>query len=113
MYARGQGVSRDFIQAQMWYTLAVGNGAWNIAEARNNLAKHMTPPRLPRRKGWRESGSRRGNERMGGCPSNAIILSRNLKLWISIWVPRHIPRWPDIEGLAGLPDTKSQCGNSM
>jgi TPR repeat protein len=43
MYGRGQGVSRDVIQAHMWYDLAVANRALGAVEARDALAKQMTP----------------------------------------------------------------------
>jgi uncharacterized protein len=46
MYAQAQGVPQDFIQAHMWYNLAGANGAWNTAEARDSLAKRMTPAQI-------------------------------------------------------------------
>lgn len=46
LYARGQGVSRDVIQAHMWYDLAVANRALGAVEARDALAKQMTPPMI-------------------------------------------------------------------
>jgi TPR repeat protein len=46
MYARGQGVARDSNQALMWYDLAEAKGAWQAAEARDALAKQMTPAQI-------------------------------------------------------------------
>ena len=46
MYAQGQGVPQDFIQAHMWYNLAGANGEWKAAEARDSLAKRMTPAQI-------------------------------------------------------------------
>jgi uncharacterized protein len=46
MYARGQGVSRDFVQAHMWYNLSAAQGEKRSAEARDALAKQMTPAQI-------------------------------------------------------------------
>src|SRR5512146_1948589 len=46
MYAQGQGVLQDFVQAHMWYNLAGANGEWKAAEARDSLAKRMTPAQI-------------------------------------------------------------------
>src|SRR5512146_950160 len=46
MYAQAQGVPQDFIQAHMWYNLAGANGEWKAAEARDSLAKRMTPAQI-------------------------------------------------------------------
>ena len=46
MYARGRGVLQDFIQAHMWYNLGAAYGEWRAAEARDALAKQMTPAQI-------------------------------------------------------------------
>jgi uncharacterized protein len=46
MYERGQGVSQDLIQAQMWYYLSAVHGEQRAAEARDALAKQMTPAQI-------------------------------------------------------------------
>jgi TPR repeat protein len=42
MYAEGQGVLQDSVQAHMWYSLAAAQGDQSAAEARDALAKQMT-----------------------------------------------------------------------
>jgi TPR repeat protein len=42
LYERGDGVSQDFIQAQMWYTLSAAHGEQRAAKAREALAKQLT-----------------------------------------------------------------------
>ena len=46
MYERGRGVLQDFIQAYMWYNLGAARGEWKAAEARDALAKRMTPAQI-------------------------------------------------------------------
>jgi uncharacterized protein len=46
MYAQGRGVLQDFIQAHMWYNLSAAHGEWRSAEARDALAKQMTPAQV-------------------------------------------------------------------
>ncbi len=46
MYERGRGVPQDFIQAHMWYNLGQAHGEWRAAEARDALAKQMTPAQI-------------------------------------------------------------------
>jgi TPR repeat protein len=46
MYAEGRGVLQDFIQAHMWYNLAAAQGEPGAAEARDALAKQMTPAQI-------------------------------------------------------------------
>lgn len=43
MYAQGRGVLQDFIQAHMWYNLSAARGEMRSAEARDALARQMTP----------------------------------------------------------------------
>ena len=43
MYAEGQGVIQDSVQAHMWYSLAAAKGEQSATEARDALAKQMTP----------------------------------------------------------------------
>jgi len=46
MYAEGQGVIQDSVQAHMWYSLAAARGEQSAAEARDALAKQMTPVQI-------------------------------------------------------------------
>ena len=51
MYAKGEGVPQDFVQAHMWFNLAasrfpLGEGRDIAAKTRHNLAKHMTPAQI-------------------------------------------------------------------
>jgi uncharacterized protein len=46
MYAQGRGVLQDFIQAHMWYNLSAAHGENRSAEARDTLAKQMTPAQI-------------------------------------------------------------------
>jgi TPR repeat protein len=46
MYSQGRGVLQDFIQAHMWYNLSAAHGEARSAEARDELAKQMTPVQI-------------------------------------------------------------------
>jgi len=46
MYAEGLGVRQNFIQAHMWYNLSAAQGEQRAAEARDALAKQMTPAQI-------------------------------------------------------------------
>ena len=46
MYAQGRGVLQDFIQAHMWYNLSAARGEARSADARDALAKQMTPVQI-------------------------------------------------------------------
>ena len=46
MYSQGRGVLQDFIQAHMWYNLSAARGEARSAEARDALAKQMTPVQI-------------------------------------------------------------------
>jgi TPR repeat protein len=46
MYERGQGVSKNLVQAQMWYNLSAAHGERRATEARDTLAKQMTPAQI-------------------------------------------------------------------
>lgn len=46
MYEKGQGVRQDFVQAHMWYNLSAADGEKRAAEARDALAKQMTPAQI-------------------------------------------------------------------
>ena len=46
MYAQGRGVLQDFIQAHMWYNLSAAHGETRSADARDALAKQMTPAQI-------------------------------------------------------------------
>ena len=46
LYANGQGVLQDFVQAHMWYNLAAANGDTFGGELRDALALQMTPAQI-------------------------------------------------------------------
>jgi hypothetical protein len=46
MYYNGQGVTQDYVQAHMWYNLAVSKGHENATKNRDNVAKKMTPAQI-------------------------------------------------------------------
>ena len=46
MYANGQGVPQDYTLAHMWFNLAGAGGLEEAAEARNDIAKDMTPAQI-------------------------------------------------------------------
>lgn len=46
IYAQGRGMLQDFIQAHMWYNLSAAQGEQRAAEARDALAKQMTPAQI-------------------------------------------------------------------
>jgi TPR repeat protein len=46
MYAQGYGVLQDFVQAHKWYNLSAAYGEGRAAEARDALAKQMTPTQI-------------------------------------------------------------------
>ena len=46
MYAQADGVPQDVIQAHMWYNLSAAYGDQSAAEARDALAKEMTPAQI-------------------------------------------------------------------
>ena len=46
MYAIGQGVIQDYIQAHKWFNLAAANGNANAKGNREILVEQMTPAQL-------------------------------------------------------------------
>ena len=42
MYAKGQGVPQDYVQAHMWLNLAAASGRQDAIEVRNVVASLMT-----------------------------------------------------------------------
>ena len=42
LYAYGQGVPQDFVQAQMWFNLAASQGQKDVRGAREEISKEMT-----------------------------------------------------------------------
>lgn len=46
MHEKGRGVLQDFIQAHKWYNLSAARGEESAAEAREALAKQMTPAQI-------------------------------------------------------------------
>ena len=48
LYANGQGVNQDFVEAHMWYNLAAARDRANAAQARDALARRMTPEQIAR-----------------------------------------------------------------
>jgi TPR repeat protein len=46
MYAYGQGVPQDHVRAHMWFNLSAAHGGQVAAEARDNIARRMTPAQI-------------------------------------------------------------------
>ncbi len=46
MYAKGRGVTQDYVQAHMWYNLAATRGLKLGRKSRDSLAKQMTPAQI-------------------------------------------------------------------
>ena len=46
LYARGQGVLRDYGRARMWFNLATANGRERSSESRDNVAEKMTSDQI-------------------------------------------------------------------
>ena len=46
LYANGQGVPQDYVQAHMWLNLAAGNGYEAATGYRDDLARQMTPAQI-------------------------------------------------------------------
>ena len=46
MYAKGQGVSKDYVQAYMWSSLSAARGHQEGVKNRDSIAKGMTPAQL-------------------------------------------------------------------
>ena len=46
MYAQGRGVLQNFIEAHKWYNLSAAHGELRSVEARDALAKQMTPAQI-------------------------------------------------------------------
>ncbi|HSF67554.1 MAG TPA: tetratricopeptide repeat protein [Nitrospiraceae bacterium] len=46
MYVQGRGVLQDFVQAHKWYNLSAAQGEQSAVEARDALAKQMTPAQI-------------------------------------------------------------------
>ena len=46
MYARGQGVSKDYVQAYMWFSLSAARGHQEGVKNRDSIAKGMTPAQV-------------------------------------------------------------------
>ena len=61
MYAKGQGVPRDKVEAWKWYQLAAAGGAPDAAQAAAALGRQMTQPQLTRARervlNWRPAGA--------------------------------------------------------
>ena len=57
MYARGQGVPQDFVQAHVWFNLAAAAGKGGAADSRDEMAKLMSPSQIAEAQGlarqWR------------------------------------------------------------
>ena len=43
MYATGQGVLQDYVQAHMWFNIAASSGDKLATKGRDNVAKRMSP----------------------------------------------------------------------
>ena len=46
MYANGEGVPQDYVQAHMWFNLAASKGNENGRKNRDIIAKKMTPVQI-------------------------------------------------------------------
>ena len=46
MYHFGQGVTQDYVQAHMWYSLAAARGEKEASGWRDLLAEQMTPEQI-------------------------------------------------------------------
>jgi hypothetical protein len=46
MYAQGQDVQKDFVQAHMWFSLAAAGGIKEAAESLASIARQMTPDQI-------------------------------------------------------------------
>jgi uncharacterized protein len=46
MYATGKGVTQDYVRAHMWFNLSAAQGNENAENARDNIAKRMTPAQI-------------------------------------------------------------------
>ena len=63
MYDDGQGVPYDVIKAYKRYSLAAMNGEKPTPMLPDVLAKQVAPAQIVEATSWRESGSRKANER--------------------------------------------------
>jgi TPR repeat protein len=52
MYASGQGVQRDFVQAYMWMDLAARQGIRQLSKTRAKLATAMTREQIADAESW-------------------------------------------------------------
>ena len=46
MYAQGQDVQQDYVQAHMWFSLAAAGGIKEAAESLANIARQMSPEQI-------------------------------------------------------------------
>ena len=46
MYAKGQGVPQDFVQAHVWFNLAAAAGKGGAADSRDEIAKLMSSSQI-------------------------------------------------------------------
>ena len=46
MYATGKGVPQDYVRAHMWFNLSAAQGNENAENARDNIAKRLTPAQI-------------------------------------------------------------------
>ena len=46
MYANGEGMPQDYVQAQMWFNLAAAQGAEQARRNRDWVAQRMTPGQI-------------------------------------------------------------------
>ena len=59
MYRDGVGVERDLVEAYAWFTVAGDNNVMDGLAYRAEIAKDMTPSRLPRASGVRRQRARK------------------------------------------------------
>lgn len=88
MYEAGKGVTQDYIQAHVWFNLAAAQGDDRAIDARERIAKSMTPQQVARaqriarrwkpKTGVKEAAAQEGGEPETPAPS-AIALIRPIQ----------------------------------
>lgn len=78
LYAQGNGVPQDFVQAHMWYNLAAAKGNAEAATARDDLAQRMTPAQLAQAQDMASRGRQAGKTAApAAAPATAAATSRS------------------------------------
>jgi uncharacterized protein len=61
MYANGQGVAQDYVQANTWFNLAAAQGDKEAVKAGDDLTAKMTPAQIAEAQRLRRGGNRRNS----------------------------------------------------